>query len=564
MNNKAFTLVELLVAITILAILTLIAIPTIRSFQNNNSKSQFLNYREAVETSGKLYIDSYGYDLFGEAPYGCQIIKLSELVNKKIAKDISLKDASCNINTNNSFIVVRKYNNEYSYNSYLYCEDEKGSERYSNMDEGIGVCENENTGPEVKTSIEENKDKNSKSKSVKVILKDEYGFTANQSFEYVWTTKSNVSSLTDSDFAGAKKYNYNNKSIKTTGTPVELVSKSITMPNFGADEKEYYLAIRPIKVQNIVNLSNTELKLVGPFRYDKKPPECPSVKVLDQDKKDLGSSGAAKSLEYNLTFSGNDFYNYDLVYNIDGKDQDKITNQTATKLTPSSDGKYILKLTIRDYAGNENSCTIGNYTKDTVKPNCGTTSGASTSWTNNNRKITQRCTDETSGCAKSSYETTYKTTTKTAKITIADNAGNTRDCSYNVYVDKTAPTVKVGNMRGTGGGTSVSSSDCYGNNWVAGSCSSSFRATWEWSYESNFSCSDAESGCTSNWEIIWNHGGTNGSKCGTENPRSYVSESSCGWHCGGQRCSWSHEYHRIKDKAGNYGEVILYNSVTYG
>jgi len=36
-NNKGFTLVELLVAVSILAILTMLAIPTLRAFQNSNN-----------------------------------------------------------------------------------------------------------------------------------------------------------------------------------------------------------------------------------------------------------------------------------------------------------------------------------------------------------------------------------------------------------------------------------------------------------------------------------------------------------------------------------------------
>ena len=122
MRKNGFTLVELLVTISILGILTLIAIPTLRAFQNSNSKAQYLNYKKALNTSGKLYNDSYSEDLFGNASYGCQKVDLTEMMYKKVAKDIDLKDVSCNISTKDSYIIIKKFNNEYKYQASLYCE----------------------------------------------------------------------------------------------------------------------------------------------------------------------------------------------------------------------------------------------------------------------------------------------------------------------------------------------------------------------------------------------------------------------------------------------------------
>ena len=109
MKKNGFTLVELLVAISILAILTAIAIPTLRAFQNNNSTKQYETYRESLQTSGKLYNDSYSDDIFQNTPYGCEKVPLTEMMYKKIAKDIELKDVTCNISSKDSFVVVRKF-----------------------------------------------------------------------------------------------------------------------------------------------------------------------------------------------------------------------------------------------------------------------------------------------------------------------------------------------------------------------------------------------------------------------------------------------------------------------
>ena len=76
---------------------------------------------------------------------------------------------------------------------------------------------------------------------------------------------------------------------------------------------------------------------------------------------------------------------------------------------------------------------------DVDPPKCGTSTGASTSWTNGNRTVKQACTDSQSGCVNTTYQKTYSTTTVTDTVTISDKAGNTASCKYNVYVDKIPP-----------------------------------------------------------------------------------------------------------------------------
>ena len=89
-----------------------------------------------------------------------------------------------------------------------------------------------------------------------------------------------------------------------------------------------------------------------------------------------------------------------------------------------------------------NSVTITVVAKiDTTAPTCGTAGNSSTTWTNQNRTINQACNDNgQSGCKQTTYSTTYSTTTTTGSVRIWDNANNYRDCSYNVYVDKSTPT----------------------------------------------------------------------------------------------------------------------------
>lgn len=97
-------------------------------------------------------------------------------------------------------------------------------------------------------------------------------------------------------------------------------------------------------------------------------------------------------------------------------------------------------ITIKDKAGNENKCPVDVYV-DNTKPKCGNPDGSSTTWTNQNRTITQKCSDNESGCKSVTNE--YKTTKKTDIITIKDAVGNTNTCNVNVYVDKGEPKFAV-------------------------------------------------------------------------------------------------------------------------
>ena len=62
-NNKGFTLVELLVTISILGIVSVMAMPIIRNIVEANNMKKFITYKDSVESSAKLYVDSYAEDL---------------------------------------------------------------------------------------------------------------------------------------------------------------------------------------------------------------------------------------------------------------------------------------------------------------------------------------------------------------------------------------------------------------------------------------------------------------------------------------------------------------------
>ncbi len=404
MKKNGFTLVELLVAISILAILTAIAIPTLRAFQNNNSTKQYETYRKSLQTSGKLYNDSYSEDIFQNNPYGCEKVPLTEMMYKKIAKDIDLKDVSCNISSKDSFVVVRKFNQEYAYKSYLYCEDSNKTVTFDNFGEEYGVCSRADEGPEVTVDVTSNMANNSKKKTVKVILTDEYGFTANQSFDYGWTTKTSLSQVTDADFN--KTYKYNNPVKRSTGDVVKLTSNAITIPTESTGT--YRLIIKPKHIQNIVYIPNTEKKIVGPFRFDHTAPNCPTITVKNQNNANVAAGHSAKEITFNLAFTNpdGDYKNYDVQISTDGgKTFGSVqTNKTNTTYKPSADGKYVLKIMPKDYANNTRTCKSGIFIKDTVPPNCPSVTAkanganlATKTWTKYDVNFTFGFTSDTTG-----------------------------------------------------------------------------------------------------------------------------------------------------------------------
>lgn len=96
--------------------------------------------------------------------------------------------------------------------------------------------------------------------------------------------------------------------------------------------------------------------------------------------------------------------------------------------------------TVKDKAGNENTCELNIYS-DTKKPEC-SYSGENYTWTNKIVTITQKCTDQEglSGCLIASETKKYSDMTSTT-FTVKDRAGNTSNtCTVPIYSDITAPT----------------------------------------------------------------------------------------------------------------------------
>ena len=120
MKNKGFTLVELLVVIVILGIVTGISIPILRGLQEKNTTKKYEVYMSSLVSATKLYIDSYGDDLFGDNPVDCAIVTYINLDDKNLFKDIQLdEDVSCK--SEKTYVKVKKVNDAYKYYPSIGC-----------------------------------------------------------------------------------------------------------------------------------------------------------------------------------------------------------------------------------------------------------------------------------------------------------------------------------------------------------------------------------------------------------------------------------------------------------
>lgn len=293
MNKKGFTLIELLAAIMILGIITALAMPVLKNVREKNDMAKISTYSDSLTSSAKLYVESYGEDLFRRETSGCAYIKYSDLKEKMLVKDIQMDNVSCD--SENTFIKVIKLNDQYSYTTYLGCgaKDESGVSEvtmsYPEKDKVYTINDSEcglsNSNITVTANSSSHKTFDQKQFKTWIQINSATGINSTYVVNYAWSQSTNVSAITD-----WRRLKFSIPSVEyqksriLSSQPVIINSEELSTPDNG--DGSYYLYV---KITGLLDLSgnswhNTDnpgqdYVSFGPYNVDNTHPIISNVNI---------------------------------------------------------------------------------------------------------------------------------------------------------------------------------------------------------------------------------------------------------------------------------------------
>jgi len=133
MNQKGFTLVELLVTLAIIAIISGLVFPNLTRMISKNKTQKFEYYSNTLKEGAKLYMESYEEEIFSDDSTTCAILSYDELYSKSLIKDYNDNNITCN--NDKTFVKVTKTSSKYNYEISILCTEK-------NKENNKGVYEN--------------------------------------------------------------------------------------------------------------------------------------------------------------------------------------------------------------------------------------------------------------------------------------------------------------------------------------------------------------------------------------------------------------------------------------
>ena len=126
-NTKAFTLIEILATVTILGVLSVVAMVSVNKIIQNAKETHYTNAEDQLELAGQSYVQQHRSEL--PKAVGQKVkIPMEKLVNTNYIEQIKdYSDNGCDMK--NSYVQVFKYSqSDYSYVAYLDCPVYKSKE----------------------------------------------------------------------------------------------------------------------------------------------------------------------------------------------------------------------------------------------------------------------------------------------------------------------------------------------------------------------------------------------------------------------------------------------------
>lgn len=278
-NKKGFTLVELLVAITILGIVTLVSLPMIRVIQGSMQLSKEKVYKESILSAAKNYNDLHEMDTFGYQNSGCVDIYYTDLVDSKLLDELDLSDSK--VIPDKIFVRVIKRNDNYEYEVFMPTADTISSIDFT-------VCEGSLTesGPKIKFTPEKDLVPK-KNNSTVVKIHDDFGISPNAVIKYQWAYASNPTNLIGTAQTKEFRNGVVNDLTLTVNAPTGLNGR-------------FVLVVTPITLQNQIGLSTTTKAISQEFVLDN---TAPTIVVKLFKESGGGKTGSALSTKSNANSS---------------------------------------------------------------------------------------------------------------------------------------------------------------------------------------------------------------------------------------------------------------------
>lgn len=461
MNKKGFTLIEVIIVITIIGVIFTVSIPLINNIKNSNKTKKITTYEKSIIEATKLYTDTHEEDMFGSIPNSCTELNYDKLKEKNLIKDLKNDNLNC-VHTK-PVIRVKKINNKLIYKVYVKCYKPGTTQViYKSKDY------NESTNPCAATAAPSNQ--------APVINMFVNKTLINK--DLVDATKIDIQAITETGLAAnlifGVDWNFKGVSVKnenitaTTKHGEQGLNKTITIPNdlkskLKTETGTLKITVKAINIKNIYGTPSTSV-VTKTINVDNTPPSCPTLNESTKPNTPTSNNILIKtSFSENVKFKWETSINNSSTNFVNEVEKNSNAGVTQTK-TLTNHGRYYTRLTIKDNLGNTRTCSSGPYILMKIPPNCPKTQNikpSSSNWSTkpinvhiNFEPNTYKFSVQYSTNNVSFYGTQYHNVsgnygyhtvsddgTIYAKITVYDKYNNSRVCnSYGPFrIDKSAP-----------------------------------------------------------------------------------------------------------------------------